>query len=103
MKTFSILTTAVAASLALGSCVHTGPDYTPIGDGLKAIGVALVAYGVVGALADLIRAGDKPNPPKPTAQTHRSGRTGVIARCSLGKLPCRSSCFWRSPASRSSL
>jgi hypothetical protein len=43
------LLVAVAASLA--GC---GPDYTPIGDGLKAIGICLVAYGVVHGLVELI-------------------------------------------------
>jgi hypothetical protein len=61
-----IPTTAMLASLALGGCVNSGPDFAPIGDGLKAIGVALVAFGVVGALADLIRSGEKPTDrPKP--------------------------------------
>ena len=54
-----ILATVMLASLALGGCIHTGPDFTPIGDGLKAIGVALVAFGVVGALTDLIRSGEQ--------------------------------------------
>ena len=55
-----IPTTAMLASLALGGCVNSGPDFAPIGDGLKAIGVALVAFAVVGALTTLIRSGEQP-------------------------------------------
>ena len=59
MKTLFIITAALAFA-TLGGCVESGPDYRPIGDGLKAIGIALVVFGVVGALADLIRFGEKP-------------------------------------------
>lgn len=35
------------------------PDYTPFGDGLKAIGICLVAFAVVQVLGSLAK-GDKP-------------------------------------------
>jgi len=50
----------VWAALLLGGCAPTQPDLTPIGEGLKAIGIALVVFGVVGALANLIRSGERP-------------------------------------------
>ena len=60
MKTNFIFTPAALAILAFGGCAQSGPDYTPIGSGLTAIAIALVVFGVVGALADLIRSGEKP-------------------------------------------
>ena len=59
------LIAGIAACLLLTGC-HTGPDYGPIGDGLKAIAVCVVVYGVVQALADLVKGGgEQPNPPPP--------------------------------------
>jgi len=67
----SRLIVASAAALLLTGC-HTGPDYGPIGDGLKAIAVCVVVYGVVQALADLVKGGgEQPNPPPPPAPPRR--------------------------------
>lgn len=69
MKSISIPSVVALLSMVLTGCGESGPDYTPIGDGLKAIGISLVVFGVVGALADLIRSGEKPpdepNQPRP--------------------------------------
>ena len=55
------------ATLLLAGCPGSQPDYTPFGDGMKAIGICLVVYGVVQALAILVMADDKKpkeRPPK---------------------------------------
>jgi len=41
-------------TLFLAGCGRSGPDYTPIGDGMKMIGICLVLCALVGALAELI-------------------------------------------------
>jgi len=67
---------AVAAAILLGGC-NSGPDYTPIGDGLKAIGICLVVYGVVTALAELIKEeqdASKRNENKPPRKRKSSSR-----------------------------
>ena len=59
---------ALAATLLLSGCNESQPDYTPVGDGMRAIGICLVVYGVVQALASLVTAEDKKPkdpPPKP--------------------------------------
>ena len=53
-------------TLLLGGC-GTQPDYTPFGDGMRAIGILLVVYGFVQSLTILVRAEDKKpkeRPPK---------------------------------------
>ena len=55
------------ATLLLAGCPGSQPDYTPFGDGMKAMGICLVVYGVVQALAILVLADDKKpkeRPPK---------------------------------------
>jgi hypothetical protein len=69
----STIAASLAAALVLAGCAHSGPDYAPIGEGLKSIAVALVAFGVVGALADLIRADNKP-PPRPKPRKPRGDK-----------------------------
>ena len=67
---------AAATAILLGGC-NSGPDYTPIGDGLKAIGICLVVYGVVTALAELIKEeqnASKPTEPKPARKRKSSNR-----------------------------
>jgi len=59
------------AALLLGGCAPAQPDLAPIGEGLKAIAVALVAFGVVGALADLIRSGERPRDQSTRPKTRR--------------------------------
>ncbi len=67
--------------LAFAGCARSGPDYTPIGDGLKAIGISLVVFGVVGALADLIRSeSDKPADHKPKRPPRSGGRRSFRRR-----------------------
>jgi hypothetical protein len=55
-----------------------GPDYTPIGTGMIAIGVCLVLCAIVGALADLIKgeqAKVEPTPPKrPRKRANAKGK-----------------------------
>jgi len=46
--------------LLLSGC-DSGPDYTPFGDGMKAIGICLVVCAVVRALAELVQSGRKPD------------------------------------------
>ena len=46
---------AVSIALLLAGCGgRSGPDYTPIGSGMKMIAVCLVLSALVGALAELI-------------------------------------------------
>lgn len=59
MKLPLIILTTLFAPL-LSGCASSGPDFTPIGEGLKAIAIALVAFGVVGALTRLIQVDEKP-------------------------------------------
>ena len=47
--------------LLLSGCGDSGPDYTPFGDGMKAIGICLVVCAVVRALAELVQGGHKPD------------------------------------------
>jgi len=53
MKRATLLMTCAALLLA-GCAARSGPDYGPIGDGLKMIGVCAVLCALVGALAGLI-------------------------------------------------
>ena len=39
--------------LLLSGCAEAPPDYTPIGDGLKTIGICLVCFAVVQVLGIL--------------------------------------------------
>ena len=73
MKSISIPSVVALLSMAFTGCGESGPNYEPIGEGLKAIAISLVAFGVVGALADLIRAGEKP-PDQPTPPRPRRTR-----------------------------
>jgi hypothetical protein len=69
MKSISIPVFAGLIALALCGCGESQPDYSPIGDGMTAIGICLVVAAVVKALADLVIAGEKESkeqpPPKP--------------------------------------
>ena len=75
------------------------PDVTPIGDGLKAIGISLVVYGVMKALVDLMRADDqkrKKQPPakvpKPRTTRQREGEVkhdALLENLSAGHRPAR--------------
>jgi hypothetical protein len=47
----------LAAGVLLSGCQPSQPDYTPVGDGLKAIGICLVCLGVVLVLGDLVKSG----------------------------------------------
>ena len=51
----------IIPALLLSGCGDSGPDYTPFGDGMKAIGICLVVCAVVRALAELVQSGNKPN------------------------------------------
>ena len=53
------LTRFLILSLLLSSCGESQPDYTPIGDGLKTIGICLVCFAVVQVLGALSKQ-DKP-------------------------------------------
>ena len=60
------------ATMLLAGCPGSQPDYTPFGDGMKAIGICLVVYGVVQALASLVMAEDKkPKDPPPKRRKPR--------------------------------
>ena len=65
-KTTRVLV-ALPSTLLLAGCPGSQPDYTPFGDGMRAIGISLVVFGVVQALASLVMAEDKKpkaRPPK---------------------------------------
>lgn len=47
----------VIPALLLSSCTESQPDYTPIGDGLKTIGICLVCFAVVQVLGALSKPG----------------------------------------------
>jgi hypothetical protein len=64
MKSIPIL---ACVAVLLAGCAVAQPDFTPIGDGLKAIGISLVVYGVMKALVDLVRTDDQ-NPKSPPRQ-----------------------------------
>ena len=44
----------IVLSLILSGCMESQPDYTPIGDGLKAIGICIVCFAVVQVLGALV-------------------------------------------------
>lgn len=79
MKSIPIL--ACVATL-LGGCAVAQPDFTPVGDGLKAIGISMVVYGVMKALVDLVRADDQ----KPKSQPQQKSRKTRATRQSEGGL-----------------
>ncbi len=54
-----IRTSLLLVSLSLTGCLDSTPDYTPIGDGLKALGICLVCCAVVSVLGTLVKQ-DKP-------------------------------------------
>lgn len=61
-----LLLVTLGLAAIVPSCRPTGPDYTPFADGLKALGICLVAYGVVRSLGELIIHQTPPkNPPTP--------------------------------------
>ncbi len=47
------LTRLLIPTLLLSGCAEAQPDYTPIGDGLKTIGICLVCFAVVQVLGAL--------------------------------------------------
>ena len=56
----------IIPALLLSGCGDSGPDYTPpdytpFGDGMKAIGICLVVCAVVRTLSELVQGGNKPN------------------------------------------
>jgi hypothetical protein len=62
-------------TLLLAGCPGSQPDYTPFGDGMRAIGISLVVYGVVQALASLVMAEDKkPKEPPPKLRRPRQNK-----------------------------
>ncbi len=67
--------TAVGAAVLLQGCSVSQPDVTPIGDGLKAIGISLVVYGVIKALVRLVRADDRKAGPKPRTERRKTPDT----------------------------
>jgi hypothetical protein len=48
-------TSLLLVSLSLTGCVDSTPDYTPIGEGMKALGICLVCCAVVGVLGTLVK------------------------------------------------
>ena len=63
--------------LALAGCNVSQPDYTPFGDGMKAIGICLVVCAVVRALAELviseIKSGDDKQKPRHRQDKSKGG------------------------------
>lgn len=67
LSKISRIIVVIPVTVLLGGCYQSQPDYTPFGDGMKAIGICLVVFGVVQALASLVMAEDKKpkdRPPK---------------------------------------
>ena len=44
----------IIPALFLSGCGDSGPDYGPVGDGMKSIAICLVVCAVVKALAELV-------------------------------------------------
>lgn len=65
----------IVAALILTGCGNSGPDYTPIGDGLKAIGICMVVAAVVAALADLVKSEQRQENPAPEKQGKRKAES----------------------------
>ncbi|MEP6671427.1 MAG: hypothetical protein ABJF10_19855 [Chthoniobacter sp.] len=60
-------------AMLLQGCSVAQPDFTPIGDGLKAIGISLVVFGVMKVLVDLVRADDqKQKKSQPSPKSHKA-------------------------------
>ena len=59
LSKISRIIVVLPVTVLLGGCYQSQPDYTPFGDGMRAIGICLVVYGVVQALASLVMAEDK--------------------------------------------
>ena len=59
LRKISRIIVVLPVTVLLGGCYQSQPDYTPFGDGMRAIGICLVVYGVVQALASLVMAEDK--------------------------------------------
>ncbi len=58
--------------LLLSGCGDSGPDYTPFGDGMKAIAICLVVAAVVRALADLaVNESDKSSKDREAKRKHQ--------------------------------
>ena len=57
-----VLSALAVIVLILSACGQSQPDYTPFGDGMKAIGICLVVCAVVNALASLVRGENKSEP-----------------------------------------
>jgi hypothetical protein len=53
-----------------------GPDYTPIADGMKALGICFVVYGVIAALADLIKGENGDAEPRPAKRPRKRAGKG---------------------------
>ena len=67
LSKISRIIVVLPVTVLLGGCYQSQPDYTPFGDGMRAIGISLVVFGVVQALASLVMAEDKKpkdRPPK---------------------------------------
>jgi hypothetical protein len=79
LKKLSTALATLPVMFLLGGCSESQPDYTPFGDGMKAIGISLVVYGVVQVLGSLVQAGEnkpKDPPPKPRRPRDSNRREG---------------------------
>jgi hypothetical protein len=65
LSKISRIIVVLPVTVLLGGCYQSQPDYTPFGDGMKAIGICLVVFGVVQALASLVMADDKKQKEQP--------------------------------------
>ena len=45
----------IVFTMVLSGCLESQPDYTPIGDGLTAIGICIVCFAVVQVLGALVK------------------------------------------------
>jgi hypothetical protein len=68
----SFVVVCVAAPLLLTGCLESQPDYTPFGDGMKAIGICIVVYGIVQALAGLVKTENPDSKNQPSRKGRRS-------------------------------
>jgi hypothetical protein len=66
------LVACISVGVLLGGCGESVPDYTPFGDGMKAIGICIVVHGIVQALAGLVKTENPDSKNQPSRKGRRS-------------------------------
>lgn len=78
MKPIRNVAAAILMGLLTAGCVERQPDYTPVGDGMKAIGICMVVYAVVNGLFSLVlneenSKSPEQRSPKPSQKRRKTG------------------------------